>query len=170
MTTPRTARVVLGHPSDALLATGVPVLDHLLSELARAGGFGLSVEVAPDAPEAEVGAAGAALGEALRPLLRGAGASGRGAAIVPAEEALALVALEVSERALVVSNADLTDSRAGGLRHDLAASFREALARAAGLNVHVRLLEGESSEHVLLAIFKALGAALAEAIAPRPAT
>jgi imidazoleglycerol-phosphate dehydratase len=171
VTTAGTARVVLGEPSGGALATGVAVLDRLLGELARAGRFGLALEIAPDAPELEVGAAGAALGEALRPLLRKEGAPGRGAAIVPAEEALALVALETSERALVVSNADLTDSRAGGLRRDLAASFLESLAAAAGLTVHVRLLEGESSEHVLLAIFKALGAALGEALAPRaPAT
>ncbi len=107
--------------------------------------------------------AGRALGEAVRDLLRAEGAPGHGSAFVPADEALAQVALEVSERPLVASNVDLTEARAGGLRSDLAASFLDALAHAAGLTLHVRLIEGEDSQHVLEAIFKALGAALAEA-------
>lgn len=163
-----TARVIPGAaPADGTIATGVAVLDHLLAELARSGGFGLSLEIAPDAPEAEVGAAGAALGDACRALLREEGALGHGVGIAPADEALAMVVIEASDRPLVVSNADLTASRAGGLRADLAASFLGSLADAAGLTVHVRLIEGESSEHVLLAIFKALGVALSAAIAPR---
>ena len=48
------------------------------------------------------------------------------------------------------------------------ASFLHALAEAAGLTVHVRLLEGRETQHVLDAIFKALGAALGEALRPKP--
>jgi imidazoleglycerol-phosphate dehydratase len=63
----------------------------------------------------------------------------------------------------VVSNADLTSTRAGGLQSDLAATFLDELADAAGLTIHVRLIEGKDSQHVLSAIFKALGIALANA-------
>jgi imidazoleglycerol-phosphate dehydratase len=157
----RTARVSFGDSAKSSVATGVAVLDHLLSELARTGGFQLQLEIAPGAPEAEVGAAGSALGEAFTPLLAASGAPGLGAA--PADEALAMVVLETSGKPLVASNADLTATRAGGLQTDLAAVFLEALAQAAGLTIHVRLIEGEDSQHVLSAIFKALGAALAEA-------
>ena len=87
--------------------------------------------------------------------------------MLPADEALAQVALEASGRALVASNVDLTDARAGGLRSDLAARFLESLAAAAGLTLHVRLIDGDDSQHVLEAIFKALGAALAQAAAAR---
>jgi imidazoleglycerol-phosphate dehydratase len=145
------------------VGTGVAVLDHLLEELARAGGFGLTLEIAPDEPEAEVGRAGAALGEALEPLFERAEAPGRGFGVAPADEALAMVVVERSGRPLVVSNADLTSTRAGGLQADLAATVLDELARAAGLTIHVRLIEGESSQHVLSAIFKALGIALARA-------
>ena len=145
------------------VATGVAVLDHLLAELAQAGRFGLRLEIAPDEPEAEVGAAGRALGAALVPLLSADGAPGRGVGIVPSDEALAMVVVEASGRPLVASNADLTSTRAGGLRTDLAAAFLTDLAEASGLTIHVRLIEGEDSQHVLSAIFKALGAALAEA-------
>jgi imidazoleglycerol-phosphate dehydratase len=165
VTSAGTARIAPGLEETAV-ATGIAVLDHLLGELARSGRFALSLEIAPDTPEAEVEAAGAALGEACRPLLRAEGARGRGVGIVPADEALAMVVLEASDRPLVVSNVDLTSSRAGGMRRDLAAAFLGSLADAAGLTIHVRLIEGESSEHVLLAIFRALGAALAEAMTP----
>ena len=144
------------------VSTGVAVLDHLLEELGGAGGFALLLEIAPDDPEAEVGRAGEALGDALAPLLADKGA-GRGFGIAPADEALAMVVVEASGRPLVVSNADLTSTRAGGLQADLAATFLDELADAAGLTIHVRLIEGEDSQHVLSAIFKALGIALADA-------
>jgi imidazoleglycerol-phosphate dehydratase len=152
------ARIVLGS-GETNIATGLPVLDHLLELLARAGAFDLVLEIAPDDPEAEVDAAGAALGRALVPLLAD-GVHGFGA--VPADEALAHVVLEASGRPLVHSNADLTG--VGGLGSDLAARFLGALAEETGLTLHVRLVEGEDSDHVLEAIFKALGVALASAV------
>jgi imidazoleglycerol-phosphate dehydratase len=86
---------------------------------------------------------------------------------VPADEALAHVALEASGRPLVVSNVDLSDARVGGLGTDVVARFLDALAEGAGLTLHVRLLEGRETEHVLKAIFKALGVALAQACRAR---
>ena len=148
------------------VATGLAVLDHLLTELADTGGFALNLELAPDEPETEVGTAGTALGEALAPLLEAPEAARRGVGIVPSDEALAMVVVEVSGKPLVASNADLTSTRAGGLQTDLAAAFLASLADAAGLTIHVRLMEGSDSQHVLSAIFKALGAALAQASAP----
>jgi imidazoleglycerol-phosphate dehydratase len=142
------------------VATGVPVLDHLLEELARAARFDLALEIDPDDPEAEVDAAGAALGAAVAPLLE---AGAHGDATVAADEALAMVVVERSGRALVASNADLTG--VGGLGSDLAARFLEGLAETAGLTLHVRLIEGEDTDHVVEAIFKALGVALARAAA-----
>jgi imidazoleglycerol-phosphate dehydratase len=142
------------------------VLDHLLEELARTGGFELRLEIAPGEPETEVGEAGVALGEALVPLLTADTAAGRGVGIVPADEALAMVVVETSGKPLVASNADLTSTKAGGLESDLAAAFLHELAESAGLTIHVRLIEGENSQHVLSAIFKALGVALARACSP----
>ena len=156
------ARVTPGGGS-ANVATGIPVLDHLLGLLARSGRFDLALELPPGVAEAEVAAAGRALGEAVSGLLRADGAAGHGSAFMPADEALAQVALEVSDRPLVASNVDLTEARAGGLGSDLAARFLDAFADAAGLTLHVRLIDGEDSRHVLEAIFKALGAALAHA-------
>ena len=160
-------RVRVGTEGETNIATGLPVLDHLLSLLARYGSFGLELEVAPTAAEAEVTSAGRALGHALAEPLRGPGVRGHGSAVVPAHEALAHVALEVSERPLVYANVDLSDARVAGLGTDLAASFLHALAEAARLTLHVRLMEGEETQHVLETIFKGLGVALAQAARPR---
>jgi imidazoleglycerol-phosphate dehydratase len=157
------ARVVLGSVAGANVATGVAVLDHLLEELAEAGRLSLQLELAPDEPEAEIGQAGAALGHALVPLLESPEAAGRGFGVAPAHEALAMVVLEASGRPLVASNADLSSTRVGGIRSDIAATFLDELSKAAGLTIHVRLTEGENSQHVLSAIFKALGIALRRA-------
>lgn len=156
------ARISSGAGS-ANVATGIPVLDHLLVLLARSGRFELALELPPGDADAEVAAAGRALGEAFNELLRHEGVYGHASAFMPAHEALAQVALETSDAPLVASNVDLTDARAGGLGSDLAARFLEAFAQAAGVTMHVRLIDGEDSRHVLEAIFKALGATLAQA-------
>lgn len=151
------ARLARGS-GEANVATGVPVLDHLLARLAQAGRFDLALEIDPGDAEAEVIAAGASLGAAIAPLLA---AGAHGDATVAADEALAMVVVERSGTPLVASNADLTG--VGGLGSDLAAGFLEALAESASLTLHVRLIEGSDTDHVLEAIFKALGVALARA-------
>jgi imidazoleglycerol-phosphate dehydratase len=99
--------------------------------------------------------------------LRAGGSRGHGSAAVPADEALAHVVVEASGRPLVVSNVDLSDARVAGLASDIVATFLRELAEGAGLTLHVRLIEGSDPEHVLEAIFKALGVALAQSCRPR---
>jgi imidazoleglycerol-phosphate dehydratase len=167
MATSQHARVTLGGGREVNVATGVPVLDHLVGLVAQYGAFDLALEVAPTEAEAEVAAAGRALGQALAEPLHAADARRHGSAVVPADEALAHVALEVSDRPRVVANVDLTDARIAGLGTDLVASFLHEFAEAAGLTLHVRLIDGQDTQHVLETIFKGLGATLAQALAPR---
>jgi imidazoleglycerol-phosphate dehydratase len=162
------ARVDMSGSGSATVDTGIPVLDHLLTLLAEHASFDLALEIAPEEPEAEVAAAGLALGQALTAVLHNERSRGLGSAAVPADEALAHVALEASGRPLVVSNVDLSDMGVGGLGTDLVARFLSELAEGAGLTLHVRLIEGRDTQHVLEAIFKALGAALAQSLRPRP--
>jgi imidazoleglycerol-phosphate dehydratase len=131
--------------------------------LASYASFDLALEVEPGNPEVEIVAAARSLGEALAEPLRAEGVRGHGSADVPVDEALAHVVLEASGRPLLVSNVDLSQARIAGLAGDLAARFLDELAQSAGLTLHVRLIEGSDTQHVLEAIFKALGAALAEA-------
>ena len=161
------ARVNTSGRGDTNVATGVPVLDHLLTTLARYAAFDLALEVEPGDPEVEITAAARALGEALAEPLRAQDARGHGSAVLPVDEALAHVTLEASGRPLLVSKVDLSQARIAGLEGDLAARFLDELAQTAGLTLHVRLVEGSDTQHVLEAIFKALGVALAQAVKPR---
>jgi imidazoleglycerol-phosphate dehydratase len=154
-------RVDLRGTGVATVETGLPVFDRLLERLAEYARFDLALEVEPDTAEAEVAEAGSALGRALAEPLRSEGARGYGFSSMTSAEALASVVLEVSDAPLVVSNVDLTQARVGGLGTDVARRFLERLADGAGLTLHVRLLNGTDSQHVLEAIFKALGVALA---------
>jgi len=161
-------RLALAAEGSANVATGLPVLDHLVAELVRTARFKLSLEVAPGSADAVAAAAGEALGEALAERLGAAGAAGFGWALVPAEEALASAALERSERPLLVTNVDFSGQSMGGLATDVASRFLRELAEAAHLNLHVRVVEGTDPQHVLSAIFKAVGAALGQACRPVP--
>jgi imidazoleglycerol-phosphate dehydratase len=156
-------RVTLEPQGETQVATGLPVLDHLLGELAATARLRIALEVAPGSADEEVAAAGRALGGALAERLRAPEAVGHGWAFLPADEALAAASLEVSERPLVASNVDFSGQRVGGLSTDVVSTFLNALAEGAGINVHVRLWEGRDPQHVLVAIFKALGAALGQA-------
>ena len=143
------AQVDVAGRGEASVATGLPVLDHLLALLAQYASFDLALEVAPGDAEAEVAAAGRALGVALAAPLQREGVR------------------DASGRPLVVSNVDLRDARVAGLARDIVATFLNALAEGAGLTLHVRLIEGSDPEHVLEAIFKALGVALAQSCRKR---
>ena len=160
-------RVVVPGSGAANVVTGLPVLDGLLALMAEYASFDLALEVAPGATLDEVLATGRALGQGLAGPLRVAGARGHGSAVVPADEALAHVALEASGRPRVVSNVDLSDQNVGGATTDVVGRFLEELAAGAELTLHVRLIEGEDTQHVLQAIFKALGVAIAQACRPR---
>jgi len=156
-------RLSLDGAGESNVGSGLPVLDHLLGLAARYGSLDLELQVAPEGAEAEVALAGKALGESLREPIAAGQARGFGSAVAAADEALAHVTLEASGRPLVVSNVDLSEARVGGLGTDLVASFLRELAEGGGLTLHVRLIGGDDPQHVLEAIFKALGMALAQA-------
>jgi imidazoleglycerol-phosphate dehydratase len=154
-------RVELRGTGSATIDTGLPVFDRLLERLVEYARFDVTLEVQPGGAEAEVSEAGSALGRALAGPLRSG--RGHGAAMLASSEALANVVLEASDVPLLVSNVDLTEARIGGLGTDVARRFLERLAESAGMTLHVRLLNGKDTQHVLEAIFKALGVALAQA-------
>jgi len=160
--TPANVRIALAREGSAAVATGLPVLDHLVAQLAVAARLDLTLEVAPGTAGEEVVGAGRALGSALAARFE----AGRGWAVVPADEALALAALERADEGRFVTNVDFSDERVGGVGTDVASRFLHELAHAAGLNLHVRLVEGTDPQHVLAAIFKAVGAALGQACRP----
>ena len=160
--------MALAAEGSANVATGLPVLDHLVGELARTARFRLALEVAPGSADEVVVAAGRAFGDAIAERLAVPRATGLGWALVSAAEALALAAVERDEEPRFVTNVDFSDQRVGGLATDVASRFLSEAAEAAGVNLHVRLVEGTDPQHVLSAIFKAVGAALGQACRPVP--
>jgi imidazoleglycerol-phosphate dehydratase len=162
-------RLALAAEGSANVTTGLPVLDHLIGELVRTARFRLSLEVAPGSADEAVASAGRAFGRAVGDLLGAAGASGFGWALVPSVEALAAASLERDSEPRLVSNVEFSHQRVGGLAADVASVFLRQTADAAQINLHVRLLEGTDPQHVLTAIYKAVGAALGQACRAVPA-
>jgi imidazoleglycerol-phosphate dehydratase len=155
-----TVRLIRAGGGQVHVETGVPVLDRLLEQLARYGRFDLTLGVAPGSADTQATESGQAFGSALGELIRAEGAQGHGSAHVPSAEALAHVALDISGDPCLITNFDLSAAHVGGLAGDLADRFLKELACAAGITLHVRLVEGRDTQHVLDAIFKALGVAL----------
>ncbi len=149
--------------------TGVGFLDHMLDLFAFHAGFDLDVQCQGDTwvdGHHTVEDVGIALGQALdRCLGSRAGIARYGSVLLPMDEALAQIALDVSGRALLVWDADLPAARVGDFDTELAREFFQALTRTLGLTLHVRLLSGYNTHHMLEAIFKGAGRALGQAVA-----
>ena len=147
--------------------TGVGFLDHMLAALTRHARFDLTVQATGDLHVDEhhtvedVGITlGAALGQALGD--RG-GITRMGHAIVPMDEALALVAVDIGGRGYFVFEGEFDSPRIGGMATSLVPHFFESLAIEARMNLHARLLAGRDDHHRAEALFKALARALHQA-------
>jgi imidazoleglycerol-phosphate dehydratase len=157
---------------DVSATTGVPFFDHMLDQLGRHGGLGLKLATEGDL---EIDAhhtiedTGIALGEGLLEALGDKrGIRRYGDALVPMEEALAQVALDISGRPLLVYEADIPAESIGQYEVVLTEEFLQALCRSAGLTLHVTLVKGKNPHHCVEAIFKALARALSDAVAIDP--
>jgi imidazoleglycerol-phosphate dehydratase len=151
----------------AEVRTGIGFLDHMLNTVARHGLFDLTVEASGDLEVDEhhtVEDVAIVLGRALNEALgERRGIRRMGYAVVPMDEALALVAVDCGGRGQAFVEAAFTYSRIGDLGADLVGHFIETLAREARMTVHARLLAGENDHHRAEAIFKALARALDDA-------
>lgn len=150
------------------VSTGVPFFDHMLDQVGRHGGIGLAITAKGDLEidaHHTVEDVGLALGGALSDALADkAGIRRHGHAIVPMEEALAQVALDISGRPLLSYRADLAAEQIGQYDVGLTQEFLQALCRTAGLTLHVDLQQGRDPHHCVEAIFKAFARALSAAV------
>jgi imidazoleglycerol-phosphate dehydratase len=154
------------------LDTGVPFLDHMLDHVAVHGLFDLAVAGKGDTEVDDHHTAediGIVLGEALAEALSDkVGIVRYGSQMMPMDEALVLVALDFSARSMLVYDADLPAPKVGHFDTELVPEFLRALARNADLTLHVKLLHGSNTHHIIEAIFKGLGRALGQAVARDP--
>jgi imidazoleglycerol-phosphate dehydratase len=150
------------------VSTGIGMFDHMLEQLARHGLFELHVEATGDIerdPHHLVEDVGLVLGKALdRALGERRGISRFGHAIVPMDEALALVAVDLGGRPQATIDARFDRDLIGQLPAENIGHFLEAFALEARMNLHVRLLAGENDHHRVEALFKALARALRAAV------
>ena len=155
------------------VATGVPFFDHMLDQLGRHGSLNLSVRASGDI---EVDAhhtvedTAIVLGEALRQALGDkSGITRFGSALVPLDETLVQVAVDLSGRPYVVhSEPDGMAPLIGSYDTTLTRHFFESLAMSAGICLHVLVLSGRNPHHIVEAQFKAVARALRSAAAPDP--
>ena len=149
--------------------TGIGMLDHLLESLARHALFDLTLKAAGDIhrdPHHLVEDVGLVLGRVLNEALgERRGIVRFGHAVVPMDEALALVAVDLGGRPHV--SLDLTFARddIGALPTENIGHLLTAMAQEGRLNLHVRLLSGDNDHHRAEAAFKALARALRAAVA-----
>jgi len=149
------------------VATGIGFFDHMLILLGKHGLFDLVIEAKGDLfvdGHQTVEDTGIVLGQALAKTLGDkSGIKRYGTSYVPMDEALAIVSLDISGRPYLVFDAVLPSERVGQFDSELAEEFFRALSIHAGLTLHVRLLSGKNTHHIIEAMFKALGRALNEA-------
>lgn len=156
----------------AEISTGVGFLDHMLNLFARHGIFDLSVSCQGDTyvdDHHSVEDIAIALGQAIRKALGDKrGICRYGDITLPMDEAIVLVAVDVSGRGMLCYNAEFKTEKIGTFDTELVEEFFQALATNAGITMHIRLLDGKNSHHIAEAIFKAAARALRKAVAMDP--
>ena len=152
------------------VATGNGFLDHMVSQLARHGLLDITLHAQGDVHTGWhhlVEDVAITLGRALREALGDArGIRRMGHAIVPLDEALALVAVDCSGRGYAVVETTLDDTMVETLSGDLIGHFFETLAIESKINLHAKILAGVSPHHKAEALCKALAKALRDAVEP----
>ncbi|MBI4197603.1 MAG: imidazoleglycerol-phosphate dehydratase [Chloroflexi bacterium] len=164
--------VNLDGQGESVVQTGDLMLNHLLGQIARHGLIDLAVDaVGEELPDNHhlVEDVAIVLGRALSEAIgEGRGIRRMGSAIVPLDEALAMVAVDVGGRGYAVVDAKLEGTQVGSLSGELIGHFLERLAIEGGVNLHVQVLRGSDPHHKAEAVFKALARALRAAVEEDP--
>jgi imidazoleglycerol-phosphate dehydratase/histidinol-phosphatase len=176
---PRQARVVRGTnetdirvfvdldaPGGSDVSTGIGFFDHMLDQLAAHGGFRLELSCEGDLEIDEhhtVEDCALALGQALDSALGDRRGIGRYGFVLPMDESLAQVAVDLSGRPAVVFEADFPRATVGELSTEMVKHFFQSLGQSLGAAIHVEV-KGENTHHMIEAVFKGAGRALKPAL------
>ena len=152
----------------ASASTGIPFFDHMLEQLGKHGGFDLKIEAQGDLEidlHHTVEDVGIVLGTAFTEAIGDkAGVRRFASALVPLDEALVQVALDLSGRPFLVYEVDPVAEWIGTFDPQLAEEFWRAFAFAAGITLHLRSLSGRNGHHVIEASFKGVARSLRDAV------
>lgn len=153
--------------------TGVGFLDHMLTLAGRHGRFDLRLRCTGDThvdAHHTVEDVGIVLGQAFRKALGDKrGVARYGQSLLPMDEALALVAVDLSGRACLGYCVPMPAQKVGAFDTELVQEFFLAFVREAAITLHLRLLAGENTHHIIEGVFKGFGRAMREACAIDPA-
>jgi imidazoleglycerol-phosphate dehydratase/histidinol-phosphatase len=148
-------------------SSGIGFLDHMLDQLASHGGFRLELRCSGDLEVDEhhtVEDCALALGEALNQALGSRRGIGRYGFVLPMDESLAQVAIDLSGRPAFVIDAEFRRDQVGGLSTEMVRHFFQSLSQALGAAIHLQV-KGENTHHMVEALFKGTGRALRPALA-----
>jgi len=154
------------------ISTGIPFLDHMLDLFARHGLFDLEVECRGDLEiddHHSIEDVAICLGTAfLQALGDKAGIARYGMSMVPMDEALCRAVVDLSGRFYLVYDVETKRTRIGNFSVELAEHFWRSFAEALKCNLHIDLLRGRNTHHILEASFKASARALRQAVERDP--
>jgi len=154
------------------VSTGIGFLDHMLEQLSRHSLMDINVEAVGDLHidyHHTTEDTGLAIGEAVSKALSDRlGIVRYGSALVPMDETLSRVALDLSNRPYLVWRVDFSKPKLGDMDTELFREWFQAFAQTAGVTLHVETLYGENNHHIIESCFKGLARALRQAIAIDP--
>lgn len=157
-------RLNLDGQGNSQIDTGIGFFNHMLTLFAKHGLFDLSIRCQGDLQvdgHHSVEDIGITLGDAFRQALGSKeGIARYGSFYVPMDEALAFVALDISDRPFLVYDAGAVAPMIGSYDSELTEEFLRAFAFHAGITLHVKVLYGTNSHHKIEAVFKAISHAL----------
>lgn len=149
------------------ISTGIGFFDHMLEGFARHGFFDLKVRVDGDLHvdgHHSVEDCGIVLGQAIREAVGDKKSMKRfGQCILPMDETLVLCAIDMGGRPWLNFDAAFTAERVGYLETELVHEFFYAVSYSAGMNLHIKVFDGQNNHHIAEAMFKAFARALDEA-------
>ena len=152
--------------------TGIPFFDHMLDGFARHGLFDLEVCVKGDLQvdcHHTVEDTGIVLGQAISKAVGDkAGIKRYGYFLLPMDETLAMCAVDLSGRPYLKYDAAFTVERIGTLDTEMMKEFFYAVSYSAGMNLHLKIVDGGNNHHMAEALFKAFGKALDAATMEEP--
>ncbi len=146
--------------------TGIGFFDHMLEQLAKHGGFGLVLNVNGDLVIDEhhtVEDTALALGEALRQALGDKLGINRYGFLLPMDESLATIAIDLSGRSFFVFEGEFEREIVGSLPTELISHFFRSLSESLGAAIHIKVA-GDNAHHMIESIFKGVGRTLRQAI------
>lgn len=157
---------------EADISTGIGFLDHMLESFSRHGFFDLSCRVRGDLQvdgHHTVEDTGIVLGQAIAAAVGDKkGICRYGSSLLPMDDALALCAVDLCGRPYLNFDCSFPTERVGELETELVREFFYAVSYSAGMNLHLKMLDGINAHHMAEALFKAFAKALDAAVGIDP--